>query len=281
LLAGYGPTGALGQSAAEKGVPTNFAILVGFPSGDPGAAGGTLLVPGTVIPLSEADESSPDSLTRAVLEKSLSFTKAAEKLWSTFRLDPARRVQKGMYRSAEVGVPLDLPSLNGTGVSITATLISFNDASANFRIVFKQGESAIADSTVRVNRGGRAVVGGMNGEAAPYIFVFIEPESTGSGPDIVKYRKGMGITEPTVLHRVMPHYPAEARKDKVRGVVVLEAVIDTEGRVRDIRVLEDPDPRLSEAAIAALRQWIFQPARTEEGKPIMVRTAVTIRFELR
>jgi protein TonB len=121
----------------------------------------------------------------------------------------------------------------------------------------------------------------MDGEEAPYVFVLLEPEKTTPESEIPRFRKGMGITEPVIKHRIQPKYPKEALRDRASGQVVLEATIDTEGRVQAITVLADPDPRLSQAAVEALKQWVFEPARREDGTAVMVRTAVTIRFHLR
>jgi protein TonB len=84
-----------------------------------------------------------------------------------------------------------------------------------------------------------------------------------------------------VLSKSAPKYPAEARKDKAEGVVVLELLVDEAGKITDIKVLQDPDERLTRAAIDAVRQWTFQPARTSAGKAVAVRTALTIKFDLK
>ena len=55
--------------------------------------------------------------------------------------------------------------------------------------------------------------------------------------------------------------------DRVEGVVVLYAVIHSDGSVSDIRVLEGFDERLNENARKALSQWRFRPG-TKEGTPV-------------
>lgn len=274
---------AIGSAATapEEAIGTNFGILVGFPSQQDGGTGGTLLVPGTVIPLT-AGTAREDSLRRQVVEKSLSFAQAAEKLWRTFRLDPGRQQQQAAYESLVAGKTLELPSIKDAGVRITAMLIRANDQTATYRVVFRQGEKPLADSTVTVARGGRAVVGGMDGAAAPYIFVFVEPDSaaaasgrSGAPPE------GLGITAPVQLRKVAPAYPAEAVKDKATGVVVLQLLIGADGKVHEVEVLQDPDPRLTKAAVEAVKQWEFQPARDKDGKPVSVKSSVTLNFELK
>ncbi len=272
--------GAPGAIPADS-VKTAFAVLVGFPATDQSTGGGALLVPGTVIPLTDEQAAAGDRTTRSLVEKSLSFDKAAEKLWSTFRLEPGRQQVQGKTEMAEVGKPVYLPVLADANVRIVATLVRFDNASSTFRVVFSQGNKTLADSTANVTRGGRAVVGGMDGPAAPYIFVFIEPEAAPESSGAKSSRLPAGITEPKAYSTVQPKYPAEAKTEKVQGVVVLDVVIDTNGVVLDATPLEDPDPRLTKSAIEAVRQWLFHPAFDSSGKPIKVHASITVRFKLK
>jgi protein TonB len=81
-----------------------------------------------------------------------------------------------------------------------------------------------------------------------------------------------------VLH-VPPVYPAIAQQARVEGVVIIEAVIGTDGRVKEARVLTSK-PLLDEAALAAVRQWVFSPT-TLNGVPVPVLMTVTVNFTLR
>ena len=192
---------------------TGFTTLVGFPSAEPAAAGGVLLVPGTVIPLGGDGA----AVRRGVVERSLAFSSAVERLWSTFRLDPARQIQKGANLPARVGAALELPTVEGSAVAIAATLLGFNERAATYRVVFREGAKVVADSTVVVDRGGRAVVGGLDGPAAPYLFVFVEPEPAGVGATPSRVEKGLGLTEPVAVTKVPPAYPEEATQGQDPG----------------------------------------------------------------
>lgn len=61
------------------------------------------------------------------------------------------------------------------------------------------------------------------------------------------------------------------------GVVIVSFVVDEEGRVLDPVALRSPDPRLSEAAIAAVREARFWPGR-QEGRPVRVRSVLPVTF---
>jgi protein TonB len=235
-----------------------------------------------VIPLGGEAGVGGDSLRRQIIEKSLSFTQAADRLWSTFRLDPGRRRQLGKYVQAVPGTALELPPIEYAGVRLTATPVRFTGQTATYRIQFRQGDKSLVDSTVTVARGGRAVVGGTNGAAAPYVFVLIEPDPPGhASPEDIRSQKALGITQPEIIEKVAPKYPEEAKKDKIQGIVILELVIEADGRVSDIRALQDPDSRLTAAAVEAVRQWRFSPAKGKDGNPLRVLSSVTLNFQLK
>lgn len=86
---------------------------------------------------------------------------------------------------------------------------------------------------------------------------------------------------PELVERVLPEYPARARALEVEGQVLLEVVLDREGRPEtDVRVVRSV-PMLDAAAIAAVRQWRFRPARDADGRAVRVVMQVPVRFELR
>ena len=87
---------------------------------------------------------------------------------------------------------------------------------------------------------------------------------------------------PKVLNAVRPDYPASARARGEEGIVVVQAVIDRHGAVEPdaLRVVESHPP-FDEAAIAAFRQWKFQPGRNDSGDVVRVLVQQPIRFQLR
>ena len=72
-------------------------------------------------------------------------------------------------------------------------------------------------------------------------------------------RIGGQIQAPALLHRVEPMYPPLAVRANVTGTVILEAVVDADGRVTDVKVLRSAHRLLDDAAIAAVRQWRYSP----------------------
>jgi protein TonB len=86
---------------------------------------------------------------------------------------------------------------------------------------------------------------------------------------------------PLLLSHVTPEYPRQARLRGVEGLVLLEAVLDLEGRIEgEIKVLQSI-PLLDDAAIQALRRWRFRPARDHNNQPVRVILEAPVRFVLK
>lgn len=91
-------------------------------------------------------------------------------------------------------------------------------------------------------------------------------------------RVGGSVMAPNQIRKVQPVYPEEARAAGVKGVVILEAIIDQQGRVSEVRVLRSL-PLLDEAAIDAVRQWEYTPTMLN-GLPVPIVMTVTVQFAL-
>jgi len=89
---------------------------------------------------------------------------------------------------------------------------------------------------------------------------------------------GGHIRPPAKLHDVKPVYPQAAQVARVQGVVIVEAIIDANGRVADVRVLRSI-PLLDGAALDAVKQWQFEPM-VVAGEPRAVRMTLTVNFRL-
>jgi TonB family protein len=87
-----------------------------------------------------------------------------------------------------------------------------------------------------------------------------------------------GVPVPKKTRHVQPVYPAEALAQGIRGIVILDIVVDALGKVASTSVLRSV-PGLDEAAIAAARQWEYEPSKVD-GKPVSVRLTVPITFSL-
>jgi protein TonB len=95
------------------------------------------------------------------------------------------------------------------------------------------------------------------------------------------YPVGGAVTAPRVITEVKPTYTNEALFQKIQGTVVLELVVQANGRPSDIRVVRSLDPvGLDEQAIIAASQWRFEPGRLA-GSPVDVLVTVMLDFWIR
>lgn len=88
------------------------------------------------------------------------------------------------------------------------------------------------------------------------------------------------VIAPVRVESPLPRYTEAARRVGLQGTVVLRAVIDEEGRVKDLEVVEGLPLGLTAAAEAAARRWRFEPA-TLHGRPVPVFWRLTVSFRLR
>jgi protein TonB len=77
---------------------------------------------------------------------------------------------------------------------------------------------------------------------------------------------------------VPPVYPPFARTSHVSGDVKLDALIDANGNVTELKVISGP-PILRQPAMDAVRQWKYDPARLN-GQPVALHLGVTVRFRV-
>lgn len=87
-----------------------------------------------------------------------------------------------------------------------------------------------------------------------------------------------GISGGLLERKVQPIYPVEARSKRLQGPVVLQAVIDEFGNVRNLRTVSG-DSILARAAMDAVRQWHYQPYRLN-GQAVKTPTQITVNFTL-
>ena len=102
----------------------------------------------------------------------------------------------------------------------------------------------------------------------------------------VVYRSPSGAEQPpanrqaerSLIHRVEPQYPAEAKARNIQGPVVLDIQVLGDGAVGNIAVVSG-DPLLTQSAIDAVKQWRYQP-EPANGQAIESQARVTVKFKL-
>jgi TonB family protein len=89
---------------------------------------------------------------------------------------------------------------------------------------------------------------------------------------------GGQVQQARLISSVSPAYPALARSIHLQGEVTIDALIDSTGKVAAMKPLSGP-VALRQAAMDALRQWNYEPARLD-GQPVSMHLSVTIKFRL-
>lgn len=101
-------------------------------------------------------------------------------------------------------------------------------------------------------------------------------DSTGT-PDGV-LRVGGAVTKPVLIRDGIPRYAKSLeRAVTIRGPVVIEAIIDKDGRISDARYLKGGDQPGAAAALEAVRGRHYRPAMLA-GKPVAVYMVTTINI---
>jgi TonB family protein len=88
------------------------------------------------------------------------------------------------------------------------------------------------------------------------------------------------IREPVLLREVKPEYTEEARKAKVTGSVILEAIVRKDGTTDSFKIIRGLGYGLDESAIHTVStKWRWQPA-TQNGVPIDSKATIDVEFNL-
>jgi TonB family protein len=105
-------------------------------------------------------------------------------------------------------------------------------------------------------------------------------KGTGGGAGGGVYRPGGAVSAPRLIKDVKPRYTDEALQNGIQGTVVMEAIVATDGRPSQIRVVRSLDPGLDEQAVAAVAKWRFEPGRLG-GEPVNVLVTIMLDFWIR
>lgn len=101
------------------------------------------------------------------------------------------------------------------------------------------------------------------------------PPSEPEGPIHV----GGDVRAPVKTYWPQPAYTEIARKARVQGVVIVQAIVDKNGTVQDVKILKGLPMGLDKAAVDSIKTWKFEPA-TLNGKPVDVYFNLTVNFTL-
>lgn len=164
-------------------------------------------------------------------------------------------------------------------VSVTPERVGKGRVELDIRIL-QNGEPAAAIASASIQGEiGKTFIVAQNTPGNP-VLVAVTPKrlsAAASGGEIKTI--GGAVTQPKLVHPVEPRYPDSARKEKITGQVVVQAVIEKDGTVARATVVRPVHPDLDAAALEAVRQWRYEPAK-QNGKPVAVYMTITVDFRL-
>jgi len=91
-------------------------------------------------------------------------------------------------------------------------------------------------------------------------------------------RISSGVMAGNLLTKVVPVFPEEAKRQRVNGMVVLHAIIGTDGLVKDLRVVSGPK-LLQASYLDAVKQWTYKPYLLN-GVPVEVETTIALHINM-
>jgi TonB family protein len=161
--------------------------------------------------------------------------------------------------------------------SAVATLTFRGAGSSAMRTTFDAAETRELERLAQERRGGPAGVGPGGVRSSLSFGVVPAPATAGTPGSPQPVRVGGNIRAPQKIKHVDPVMPEMARQAGVRGMVILEIVIGTDGTVPQAKVLRSI-PLLDAAAIEAVTQWIYEPTHVN-GVPVPVILTATVVFQ--
>ncbi len=254
----------LGRAAAadeQPAVLTVFRVLVGKPGAAAAPTTQVLDFPGPLVLLGRSGEQEARDVLQ-LMDKLKESYRLAEVTIAGTSVVPMKTAEE-----TSVAVP-------GDAVQASVTLLASDESKVLYGVRLTKAGEKPSSSKVLIARGERGVVGTRDGEQAPYLFITIEPLVSS------QQREASPAVYPKLVTQVRPEYPDDARKAKIEGVVVLEGTVGTTGAVRDLKVVRSEPMGLTEAAIDAVAQWRYEPARDASGHAIATQTTFTVRFAL-
>lgn len=89
--------------------------------------------------------------------------------------------------------------------------------------------------------------------------------------------------EPVAVKTKNPHYTKSAMDARIQGAITIEAVIETNGTVGDVRVVRSLDKKhgLDDEAVKTVKRWKFKPGRAKDGNAVPVLVKIDVSFSLR
>jgi TonB family protein len=237
----------------------------------------------------EAEPRQSDVVSAYSLEKTFSgdifseaeISKEIETLGKVFNLQKVKIMMNAslILKVENGGKTAEVFVLNGRKLVLLLTKVAGEKDVFAVEVKEKEEEPRPLLATDIVVPEGKTATLGFSDSEEKIFFLTLHrgPNQKSMAKDVQRLPKeGKG---PKLIKKVDPVYPPEARQAGVEGTVILEAIIDVQGKVTNIKVLKGENDLLNKAACEALRQWEYEPILVD-GKPMRFVFTVTMLFTL-
>ena len=179
--------------------------------------------------------------------------KAAPGLFSTYCFDPAHPILRASYSYGAVTTEFN-------------KIVKMQDHYLAREIVFLEAKRKILSATVDS-------IDGLSEDS-----VFTPPPGASEGRVAAVYSNSN--FPGSMIRKVSPEYPKDAKAGHISGVVVIHAIISFDGTVHEMKVVSAPWPSLAAAALSCVSQWQYTPFK-QNGQPVEVEADLRVIFSLK
>ncbi|HUB79796.1 MAG TPA: energy transducer TonB [Bryobacteraceae bacterium] len=276
------PTDGMGVTVSLNGAEILHREGVGYPpSAMRNGIQGTVSVEVKIGPTGEVSDAQvltgPKELRKAVLESVLEWhfaqslagaTRMVEVAFTTPKIPPLGSgtalpaIQPGTIRSIQV------QGLSAEGRAGLLAVLPVHEGDQWNSDVAGEAMQAVKAYDEHLSIRQQAVSQSPSGAAQLDLVISTAP----------RIRVGGNVQSAMAIRKVPPVYPPDAKAARIQGSVHLSAIIGPDGAVQQVTVLGGP-PELSQAAVDAVRQWVYKPTRLN-GNPVQVETNIDVNFTL-
>ncbi len=188
---------------------------------------------------------------------------------------PMKVVYARLLRSVPPVYPASAKAKGIQGTVVLAGLVGVNGRAIDLRLI--SGPRALAGAAMAAVRKWIFQPATFDGKrrAVPWTF-HVNFQLSGHRKGAEPVRLSRQEMAGKLVRQVPPVYPAEAARKGIHGKVVLRVLVGKDGHVKSLSRISG-NPILAKAAIAAVRQWTYQPTLLH-GEPVDVHLTVTVNF---
>ena len=105
--------------------------------------------------------------------------------------------------------------------------------------------------------------------------------TTGSPGTVPLHPGANGISYPSCAICRVPALPEGSKANRMEGTVILQVIIQPDGRASDFKVIKSPNVEIAQKAIEAVETWRFSPARDRNGQSVPVIVPIEVTFHVK